>query len=56
MDARTRHYALLPGLKDDWPVQSVDLDLAAQRVEIRLEHASGRVCGCPRCGLPRRLK
>lgn len=56
MDALTQHYALLLGLKDDWLVQSVDLDLAAQRVEIRLEHTPDRSCDCPECGVPRPLK
>jgi hypothetical protein len=31
-----QHYRRLLGLKEFWVVEAVDLDLAAQRVEIRL--------------------
>src|SRR6516225_2604763 len=31
-----QHYRRLLGLKEPWVVEAVDLDLAAQRVEIRL--------------------
>lgn len=50
MNDLNQHYALLLGLKDDWLVQSVDLDLEAQRVEIRLQHNADEPCCCPDCG------
>lgn len=56
MDLLSQHYALLLGLGEDWQVQSVDLDLDAQRVEIRLQHNPDMRCACPECGLPRPLK
>jgi hypothetical protein len=31
-----QHYRRLLGLEEPWVVEAVDLDLAAQRVEIRL--------------------
>jgi transposase len=56
MNDLTQHYALLLGLREDWLVQSVDLDLDALRVEIRLQHNPQCKCHCPDCGLPRPLK
>ncbi len=52
----SEHYARLLGLGEDWHVTDVDLDLAAQRVTIRLAHAAGTVCCCPLCGEQRPLK
>jgi transposase len=43
------HYRLLLGLDEAWQVDSVDLRLAEQRVEIRLEHRGGALA-CPDCG------
>ena len=43
------HYRLLLGLDEAWQVDSVDLRLAEQRVEIRLEHRGGPLV-CPDCG------
>jgi transposase len=56
MNDLAQHYALLLGLREDWLVQSVDLDLDALRVEIRLQHNPQCKCHCPDCGLPRPLK
>jgi transposase len=56
MNDLAQHYALLLGLREDWLVQSVDLDLDAQRVEIRLQHNPESQCHCPECGLHRPLK
>lgn len=56
MNDLAQHYALLLGLREDWLVQSVDLDLDALRVEIRLQHNPQCKCHCPACGLPRPLK
>lgn len=50
MNDLNQHYALLLGLKGDWLVQSVDLDLDDQRVEIRLQHNPDEKCCCPDCG------
>ena len=50
MNDLNQHYALLLGLKDDWLVQSVDLDLEAQRVEIRVRDNPDSKCCCPECG------
>jgi transposase len=50
MNDLNQHYALLLGLKTDWLVQSVDLDLEAQRVEIRLQRNADEPCCCPECG------
>ena len=43
------HYALLLGLDTSWKVADVDLELAAQKVSIRLEHVGGSLV-CPECG------
>jgi len=56
MNDLNQHYALLLGLREDWVVQSVDLDLEAQRVEIHLQDNPDSKCGCPECGLPSPLK
>ena len=56
MNDLAQHYSLLLGLNEDWRVKHVDLDLARQQVEIRLEYnAECRPC-CPQCGVPRPLK
>ena len=34
------HYGLLLGIQSPWHVQRADLDLAAQQVQISVEHAS----------------
>lgn len=56
MNDLAQHYALLLGLREDWLVQSVDLDLGDQRVEIHLQHNPQANCCCPQCGLPQPLK
>ncbi|MBD3676353.1 MAG: ISL3 family transposase [Planctomycetaceae bacterium] len=56
MNDLNQHYALLLGLREEWLVQSVDLDLEAQRVEIHLQDNPDSKCGCPECGLPSPLK
>lgn len=56
MNPLAQHYALLLGLDDHWQVDHVDLDLAAQRVEIRLSHAADKVPACPGCGTECPLK
>ena len=56
MNDLAQHYALLLGLREDWLVQSVDLDLDAQRVEIHLQHNPKCNCQCPECGSTRPLK
>lgn len=50
MNDLNQHYALLLGLKEDWLVHSVDLDLDARRVEIRLRDNPDSKCCCPECG------
>ena len=42
------HYRQLLGLDESWDVRGVELDLAANCVEIRLEHCGGELC-CPDC-------
>jgi transposase len=49
MNTLEKHYRLLLGLNEEWHVASVDLSLENSRVEIRLQHAGGRV-ECPECG------
>ena len=49
MDRLTEHYRLLLGLDKSWEVESVNLSLENQRVEIRLRHVGGPV-ECPECG------
>ena len=48
MNDLNTHYRLLLGLDTAWDVQDVNLDLEANRVEIRLEHCGGQLC-CPEC-------
>ena len=43
------HYRLLLGLDEAWQVDSVNLQLDQQRVEIHLEHRGGPLV-CPDCG------
>src|SRR5215813_7580846 len=46
-----QHYCRLLGLEEPWVVATVDLDLAAQRVEIRLgAQVDTRGLKCPECG------
>src|SRR5262245_36503475 len=46
-----QHYRRLLGLEEPWVVEAVDLDLAAQRVEIRLRaQGDARGLKCPECG------
>jgi transposase len=49
MNELRAHYSLLLGLDESWQVDSVDLILDEQRVEIRLEHRGGSLV-CPECG------
>jgi transposase len=43
-------YRQVLGLEKPWAVGRVDLDVAGQRVDIWVEHESGTVWSCPRCG------
>ena len=43
--------AALLGLGEEWNVTDVKLDVAARRIDIRLEHAE-RSAICPACGRP----
>ncbi len=46
-----QHYRRLLGLEEPWVVEAVKLELAAQRVEIRLEaQVKPRGLKCPECG------
>ena len=53
-----QHYRRLLGLEEPWVVEAVDLDLAAQRVEIRLRaqvYTRGlKMSGVSKMGLPLR--
>lgn len=49
MNQLHNHYRLLLGLDEAWQVDSVNLQLAEQRVEIHLEHRGGPLM-CPDCG------
>ena len=44
------HYGLLLGIRSPWQVQQADLDLAARRVEIVVEHDPESAVSCPQCG------
>lgn len=44
------HYEQLLGLQSPWAVTSVDLDLAANRVQITIDYAKGEYVCCPQCG------
>lgn len=56
MDKLSEHYALLLGLGEGWLVDDVDLDLAAQKVVIRLcRNPDAPVC-CSGCQQQRPLK
>ena len=48
MDLTANHYALLLGLKAPWKVTSVDLDVEALRVDIRVVY-EGESGHCPEC-------
>ncbi len=43
------HYGLLLGIKSPWQVRRVDLQLAARRVEIEVEHEGEGAVACPQC-------
>jgi len=46
-----QHYRRLLGLEEPWMVEAVNLDLAAQRVEIRLQaKVNSRALQCTECG------
>jgi hypothetical protein len=49
MDLTANHYAQLLGIQSPWKITSVDLDIDALRVDIRVlyEGESGQ---CPECG------
>ena len=49
MNTLLKHYGLLLGLDESWRVAEVDLQLAAQRVEIRLESLAGQPVCCALC-------
>ena len=56
MNTLSKHYGLLLGLDGSWQVAGVDLQLAEQRVEIRLEAVAGQAVCCPQCAQRRPLK
>jgi hypothetical protein len=43
-------YRQVLALEKPWTVERVDLDVAGHRVDIWVEHKSGAVWNCPRCG------
>jgi transposase len=47
-----QHYRRLLGLEEPWTVEQVDLDLAHQRVAIRLATRRGLPMPCPECAAP----
>jgi transposase len=47
----TNLYQHLLGLKEPWTVNRVDLDVAAQRVDVWVEHPTGLQWPCPECGV-----
>jgi transposase len=47
-----QHYRRLLGLEEPWLVEQVDLDLANQRVSIRLATRRGLPMPCPECAAP----
>ncbi|MEP3477827.1 MAG: transposase family protein [Fuerstiella sp.] len=49
MDSISRHYHQMVGLNDDWGIDSVDLDVAAQTLKLQLEFVGAKVA-CPDCG------
>jgi transposase len=49
MNKLTEHYRQLLGLDAAWEVSAVSLSLEEKRVEIKLQHAGGKVT-CPQCG------
>jgi transposase len=43
-------YRTLLGIKEPWDVTSVDMDVAAQTMSVRVELAEGQKLPCPKCG------
>lgn len=43
-------YGQVLGLTTPWQVERVDLDVAGQRVDIRVGHPPGAMWNCPQCG------
>jgi transposase len=51
VESLEQHYGRLLGLEEPWVVEAVNLELAAQRVEIRLRaQVNTREWSCPECG------
>jgi transposase len=51
VESLEQHYRRLLGLEEPWVVDAVNLELAAQRVEIRLRaQVNTRELSCPECG------
>lgn len=51
VESLEQHYRRLLGLEEPWVVEAVNLELAAQRVEIRLRaQVNTRELSCPECG------
>jgi transposase len=51
VESLEQHYGRLLGLEEPWVVEAVNLELAAQRVEIRLRaQVNSRELSCPECG------
>lgn len=46
----TELYTALLGLRPPWRVREVQLDLAADRVDVWVEEGAGAAWGCPECG------
>ena len=49
MDVLSRHYHQLAGLKSDWAISQVQLDVQSQTLTLSLEFVGTRVV-CPECG------
>jgi uncharacterized protein (TIGR02145 family) len=48
--ALAAHYQQLLGLVNPWKITHINLDVAEQRLDIRLEWLRGRKAPCPECG------
>lgn len=46
------HYQFLLGLEEPWRVETVQMDLAAQQVDITLQHLGEQPLVCPKCAGP----